>query len=154
MERGAGRERNIMVRAASTASPAKIWEIITGYDRLKQFLPDMLASEREGQDGAAVIVHTVCITRHLFFMFKMNFHWRVIEHPQQHSLEFERIAGDFESFRGSLEITTDPATRKSLIVFRAMAVPQGAMLNSKLESMARRILIPHMNALRTKAESN
>ena len=154
MERGAGRERNLMVRATSTASPAKIWEIVTGYDRLKQFMPDMLSSEREGQDGSAVIVHTVCLTRYLFFMFKMNFHWRVIEHPQQHTLEFERIAGDFESFRGSLEITTDPAKKLSQINFRAMVVPEGATLNAKLESMARRILIPEMNTLRTKAESN
>src|SRR5207302_1338475 len=63
METGAGRERTFIVRAGTKASVNRVWEILTGYDRLKQFVPDMLASEREGQDGAAVIVHTVCLTR-------------------------------------------------------------------------------------------
>ena len=33
---------------------------------LVQFVPDLLVSDREGQDGPAVIVHTVSLTRLLF----------------------------------------------------------------------------------------
>ncbi len=154
MENGAGRERTVMVRAASKASVNKIWEVLTGYDRLKQFMPDMIASEREGQDGAAVIVHTACLTRYAFFVYKVNLHLRVIEHPREHSLEFERIAGDFESFRGSIELTTDPATHDSQIAFHATVVPSGHVMSGVLETKARRLLIPQVEALRAKAESN
>ena len=116
-------------------------------------MPDMLASEREGQDGAATIVHTTCLTHFMFFVFKVNLHLRVIEHPQQHSLEFERIAGDFESFRGSIEVTTDPATRDSQIAFHATVVPSGHALNWIMEGMAKRLLTSQLDAIRLKAEA-
>jgi hypothetical protein len=151
MERGAGHERTILVRATSKASIDRVWEIITGYDRLKQFMPDMLASEREGQDGAAVIVHLVCLTRYMVFMFKVNLHLRVIERPREHVVEFERIAGEFESFRGSVELTTDPATHNTQIAFHATVVPTSHAVT--LETMARRLLVPQMEAIRTRAES-
>ena len=153
MELGAGRERTFIVRAGSKASVEKVWELITGYDRLKQFMPDMLTSEREGQDGAAVIVHTVCLTRFMVLVFKMNLHLRVIEHPRQHTLEFERIAGEFESLRGSVEVTTDPVTRDTQIAFHATVVPSAASLSWKLEKMAHRLLVPQLEAIRSKAES-
>jgi hypothetical protein len=127
---------------------------LTGYDRLKQFVPDMLASEREGQDGAAAIVHITCLTRFMVFVFKLNLHLRIIEHPQQHALEFERIAGDCESLRGSIELTADPGTHESQMIFHATVVPNGYMTNTKLESMARRLLVSQANAIRAKAESN
>ena len=154
METGAGRERTFMVRAGSKASVGKMWEVLTGYDRLKQFIPDMLASEREGQDGAATIVHTVYLTRFMIFMFKVNLHLRIIEHPREHTLDFERIAGEFESFRGSVELTQDPATHESVIAFHAVVVPSGRMANWALEPMARRLLVPQIEAIRAKAETN
>jgi hypothetical protein len=154
MEKGSGRERILSVRATSHASVNRLWETLTGYDRLKQFVPDMLDSEREGQDGAAAIVHVTCLTRFMVFVFKLNLHLRIIEHPQQHALEFERIAGDYESLRGSIELSTDPGTRESQIIFHATVVPNGYMTNTKLESMARRLLVAQANAIRTKAESN
>jgi hypothetical protein len=114
----------------------------------------MLTSEREGQDGAATIVHTVCLTRFMIFVFKLNLHLRVIEHPREHTIEFERIAGEFESFRGSVEITSDPATHDSQIAFRATMVPSGHAMNWVMEKMARRLLVAQMDAIRAKAESN
>jgi hypothetical protein len=114
----------------------------------------MLASEREGQDGAAVIVHTVCLTRLAFFVFKVNLHLRVIEHPREHTLEFERIAGEFESFRGSVQLATDPASHDTQIGFHATLVPSGHMMNWVIEKMARRLLVTQIEAIRTKAETN
>ena len=117
-------------------------------------MPDMLASEREGQDGAAVIVHMVCLTRFMIFVFKVNLHLRVIEHPREHTLEFEKIAGEFESFRGSVEVTTDPATHDSQIAFHATLIPTGHATNWVMESMARRLLVAQIESIRAKAESN
>ncbi len=154
MERGSGREKTFLVRTTSKASVSRIWEVLTGYDRLKQFMPDMLASEREGQDGAATIVHTICLTRYMVFMFKINLHLRVIEHPREHTIDFERIAGEFESFRGAVEVTTDPATRESQISFHATVVPNGHSASFVTESMAKRLLVPQLESIRAKAEAN
>ncbi len=153
MEKGVGRQRTFVVQAASNASPQKLWEVLTGYDRLKTFVPDMLTSAREGQDGAAIIVHTVYLTRFMFFVFKINLHLRVLERPREYAIQFERIAGEFESLRGSVEITTDPVTKQSRITFHANVVPTGRSMGWVIEKMGRRLLVPHLEAIRTKAES-
>ena len=49
MERGNGKERLVTVKSPSTASPARLWETLTSYDRFTQFIPDVVVSQREGQ---------------------------------------------------------------------------------------------------------
>lgn len=154
MQNGPGRSRNVMIRVPSRASPARMWEILTSYDHLMRFVPDMLLSEREGQDGSAIVVHTQNLARVMFFVFKMDLHLRVIEHPQQTSLEFERLAGEFESFRGSVEIAPDPSTFGSVLQFRATLVPKGRTMNWSLREATRRYLVPLFEAVRAQAESN
>ncbi len=78
----------------------------------------------------------------------------MIEHPREHTLEFERIAGDFDSFRGSVQLATDPATRDTLIGFHATMVPSGHIMSWVMEKMARRLLVTQIEAIRAKAESN
>lgn len=154
MSRGAGKDRTLTANAPSKATPGKLWETLTGYDRLKQFVPDLIVSEREGQDGSAIIVHTVFLTRFMFFVFKTNLHLRIIEHPMERTIEFERIAGEFESFRGSAQIMSDPTTQSSSLVFRATVVPTGRMPDWVLRGMAQRFLLPVLEAVRSHAETN
>lgn len=152
MESLSGRERRLSLQAPSRASVSKLWETVTGYDRLKQFAPDLLVSEREGQDGSATIVHVVSLSRLLFFVFKVNLHLRIIERPQEHALEFERIAGEFRSFRGSVQISPQGSSGSTL-QFRATVIPQGRMPNWVLRDMTKRFLVPLIDALRARAES-
>src|SRR6185437_8978451 len=51
LEKGEGRERILMAKVSSPAPVNRLWEVATYYDKLKQFVPDLLISEREGQDG-------------------------------------------------------------------------------------------------------
>jgi len=114
----------------------------------------MIASEREGQDGAATIVQHGLSDSADVFVFKMNLHCASSSIRANTTLEFERIAGEFESFRGSIEISTDPVTHDSQMAFHATLVPSGHAMNWALESMARRLLVKQIDALRAKAESN
>jgi hypothetical protein len=152
MESGAGRERTVEVRVQSQAAPARMWEVLTGYDRIKQFVPDVLVSEQEGRDGAAIIIHTVSLTRLFFFVFKVNLHLRIIEHPQQHSLDFERIAGEFEQFRGSIELPSEAGN--TTLVFHAALTPKGHMPDWVIRGMARHFLLPVLDAIRAQAEAH
>jgi hypothetical protein len=154
MADGNDRERLITVKAPSQASPAKLWETLTGYDRLTQFIPDLLISQREGQDGNAIIVHTVSLTRYMFFVFKTNLHLRILENTSQHRLEFERIAGDFDKFTGYVQIAPDPTGTRSTIEIHLTVVPKGHMANSIMHTMTQRFIVPGVDALRSKAESN
>ncbi len=154
MEKGEGKERVIHAIAPSHATPGKLWETLTTYDRLTQYVPDMLTSQREGQDGSAIIVHTVSLSRLMFFVFKTNLHLRILEHPQQHRIEFERIAGDFEKFAGSIEINPDPTGTRSTIELRLSLAPKGSVPQWAVRRMAQRFVVPVLDAVRAKAEAN
>lgn len=154
MQHASGRERTLQASVVSTATPDRLWEALTGYERFKQFVPDVLESSREGQDGAAVIIHTVSLARWMMLVFKINLHLRIIERPAQRVIEFERLAGDFQSFRGSFEIVGDPATKKSTLVFHATLAPKGRMPDWVLRGMARRFVMTKLDAFRTRAEAN
>jgi hypothetical protein len=154
MERGNGKERLVTAEAPSKATPARLWETVTSYDRWSQFIPDVLSSKREGQDGQAVIVHTVTLTRLMFFVFKVNVHLRILEHPQQRRLEFERIAGDFEKFSGHIEIVSDPTNTRSTLKLNVTLAPKGRVPNWAVRGMGEHFLVPVLEAIRTKAESN
>jgi hypothetical protein len=154
MDRAEGRGRTVQIRVPSKAAPGRLWEVLTGYDQYKQYVPGMLLSEREGQDGSAVIVHTQSLTKVLFFVFKVDLHLRVIEHPGQMTLEFERIAGEFKQFKGAVSITTDPATKMSVVQFKASLIPKGRSMDWALRDGARKFLVPLFEGVRTQAERN
>jgi hypothetical protein len=103
--------------------------------------------------GPAVIVHTVSLTRLMFFVFKVNLHLRILEHPQQHRLEFERIAGDFEKFSGYVEMVPDVAGTKTSLNLHLNLVPNGYMPGWAVTSMTQKFLVPVLDAVRAKAES-
>jgi len=154
MEKGNGRDQTLLARVTSKASADRLWEALTGYERYKLFIPDVMLSEREGQDGSAVIVHTISLARWAMFVFKINLHLRIIERPSQRLVEFERIAGDFETFRGSIEVVTDPISKQSAINFRAAIVPKGKMPTWVLRDMSKRYILPKLDAIRARAETN
>jgi hypothetical protein len=148
-----GREHAARLQVPSHASPAKLWETVTGYERLSQFVPDLLVSDREGMDGSAVVVHTVSLTRLFIFIFKLNLHLRLTEHPQQQALEFERIAGDFEKLQGKIEITSAPAGSQMSVDLHLTVAPHVLMPDWVLRGMAKRFLVPALDAIRARAES-
>ena len=152
VEKGPGGERTILARVSSRASASRLWEALTGYDQLKQFVPDVLVSEREGRDGNAIIVHTVSLSRFLFFVFKVNLHLRIIESPTQRSLEFERIAGDFEQFRGSVQLEPEKPGEPARLIFKATIKPKGRTPLWALRDMSRGFIAPVLQAICARAE--
>jgi len=154
LEHGSGHDRILQAQVASKAAPDRLWEALTSYDRFKLFVPDVLESEREGQDGSAIIVHTVSLSHWAFFVFKINLHLRIIERPAQKVIEFERIAGDFETFRGSFEIQSDPQSKQSTLIFHSTLAPKGKMPDWMLSGMAKRFILPKLVAFCARAEAN
>lgn len=154
MDSGSGRDRILQARVRSAASPERLWEALTSYDRFKQFVPDVLESSREGQDGNAIIVHAISLSRWMILVFKINLHLRIIERPAQKVIEFERIAGDFETFRGAFEIQSDPNSKQSMLIFHATLAPKGKMPDWVLAAMSRRFILPKLNAMTSRAEAN
>lgn len=154
IQRGNGKERLVHGSVQSHGTISRLWELATSYDRFSQFVPDILVSQREGQDGNAIVVQTVSLTRVLFFVFKINLHLRIIEHPSERMLEFERIAGDFESFKGTLAVKSEMGNpNMSTIVLNATLIPRGYTPDWIIRAMTQRAITTALDALRNKAEN-
>ena len=100
-----GNEVVVFAMAEVAADDVTTWEVLTSYDRLPDFIPDMLASrtlERMGSD--ALVLQT---GRAGFGPFKQDFSLTLAVHEvQQQSVTAHAVAGDFRRFESSYHLRT------------------------------------------------
>jgi len=107
---------NIFGRVAAVLSVGRLWETVTGYDRLRQFMPDMIASNVKSRRRSDDCAHGLSDSADVLSSDESSFARSSSIRANTH-WNFERIAGEFESFRGSIETQTDPVTHDSQMAF-------------------------------------
>ncbi len=91
-----------MALRASTDIPVaalKVWNVLTDYDHLPDFLPQMQASRMVQRIGNNIILEQVTKTQFLFFSKKIEIKLNVIEKPFE-EIVFDRTGGNLELFSG------------------------------------------------------
>jgi len=98
----------VIATAEVPADDATTWEVLTAYDRLADFIPDMSASrtlEREGPD--ALVLQT---GRASFGPFKRDFSLTLAVHEVwQQAVTARAVGGDFTHFESSYRLHSDGA---------------------------------------------
>ena len=104
--RQSGDEIVVVATAGVAADQATTWDVLTGYDRLPDFIPDMAASrtlEREGSD--ALVLQS---GRAGFGPFKQDFSLTLAVHEvRQQAVTAHAVAGDFTRFESSYRLRAD-----------------------------------------------
>ncbi len=104
--RQSGDEIVVVATAEVAADEATTWDVLTGYDRLPDFIPDMAASrtlEREGSD--ALVLQS---GRAGFGPFKQDFSLTLAVHEvRQQAVTARAVAGDFRRFESSYQLRAD-----------------------------------------------
>jgi ribosome-associated toxin RatA of RatAB toxin-antitoxin module len=77
---------------------ARAWEVLTDYNRLSQFVPDLHESRVVARKGNSVVVEQKGAARFLFFSYPIEVQLAVTEHPRQR-IESRAIAGNFRELR-------------------------------------------------------
>lgn len=146
MEAVAKRQRRITSQIAIAQRRESVWEVLTDYESLPEFLPNLEKSQRlEHPEGEKVRLEQVGKQR----LLKINFSARVVldltETPPER-IDFEMVEGDFKAFSGywsleSLEETTQ-------LVYSIFVWPKRTMPVSLIERRLSKDLSLNLVAIR------
>ena len=101
-----GREILVFATAQVAADNGTAWDVLTGYDRLPNFIPDMSASRTLEREGSNALV--LQSGRAGLGPFKQEFSLTLAVHEVwQQSVTARAVAGDFRRFESSYQLSTD-----------------------------------------------
>jgi ribosome-associated toxin RatA of RatAB toxin-antitoxin module len=116
-----------MYRIASSgtvaATPAAVWRILTDYNRMADYVPDMKSARVVSRDGDKVIIEQHGAAKFLFF--SRDIHLVVQVHEQApNKLDVSLIDGDMKVYRCTWELTPVAATGGTRVLYNATIEPK------------------------------
>ncbi len=118
VEEVAKRQRRITSQIAIAQPRETVWQVLTDYESLPEFVPNLKTSQRlEHPEGDKIRLEQVGKQR----LLKMNFSARVVldlvEMPPER-IDFEMVEGDFKGFSGYWQLdSVENTTQLSYSVF-------------------------------------
>ncbi len=153
-DRAEGRQRQISAKIQIPHSTEQVWQILTDYETLADFIPNLSKSKRiEHPQGGIRLeqVGTQCL---------MNFKFCarvVLDMVEQfpHQIEFQMIEGDFKSFSGSwqLEPMTLAGRSATALRYTLLVLPPRTMPIGLIERRLKQNLAANLVAIRQRAET-
>ncbi len=104
MERLPGGCRRLAVQLRLDLTPEAIWEVLTDYDHLSQFIPNLQVSRLLWRRDAVVGLEQEGAQRFMGMQFKARVQLELTEHLEQQRLSFVMAKGDFRRFEGAWQI--------------------------------------------------
>jgi ribosome-associated toxin RatA of RatAB toxin-antitoxin module len=93
---------DVHARAVLRAPLAIVWDTLTDYDHLAEFVPGLTKSRVISQTGATTTVEQSGEARFLFFVFPIEVTLESVYNPP--TLEVRRIAGNLRHLQGRYEV--------------------------------------------------
>ena len=116
MEKLSGGSRRLAAQLTTTATFESLWKVLTDYDRLNLYIPNLLSSKTIYQKNNNVHLKQVGAQDFLGIKFSAEVTINLFEEKELGLLKFSLIKGDFRKFEGSWRIQkTKDNTKNSLI---------------------------------------
>ena len=100
----------------------KVWRILTGYERMAEFVPDMESCKILSRNGNEVILEQFGVARFLFMSKSIHLIVRVTEQPMS-SIDISLISGDMKHYESHWELIPVPETGGTKIVYSGKMIP-------------------------------
>lgn len=104
MERLPGGCRRLAVQLRLDLDPDAIWAVLTDYDRLSSFIPNLQSSRLLWRRDAVVGLEQEGAQRFMGMQFKARVQLQLTEQLEQWTLSFVMLKGDFRRFEGAWKI--------------------------------------------------
>jgi ribosome-associated toxin RatA of RatAB toxin-antitoxin module len=132
---------------AVNASLPKVWRILTNYERMTEFVPDMESCKVLSRNGNEVIIEQFGVARFLFMARTIHLIVRAVEQPMS-SIDITLISGDMKHYESRWELVPIPETGGTKIIYHGKLMPNfyvpgllGAkMIRSDIERMMGAVL--------------
>jgi ribosome-associated toxin RatA of RatAB toxin-antitoxin module len=100
----------------------KVWRILTGYERMAEFVPDMESCKILSRNGNEVILEQFGVARFLFMSKSIHLIVRATEQPMS-SIDISLISGDMKHYESHWELIPVPETGGTKIVYSGKMIP-------------------------------
>lgn len=117
-------QKVFVVQASGTvlAPPFAVWKILTNYERMPEFVPDLQTTRVVSRHGNEVIVEQLGTARFLFVRRDIRLVVRVTEQPIS-TIDIALIAGDMKQYDCRWELIPIPETGGTRVVYSGRLVP-------------------------------
>ncbi len=112
----------VQATGAVMATPAAVWKILTNYERMPEFVPDLQTTRVVSRNGNEVIVEQLGTARFLFIRRDIRLVVRVTEQPGS-IIDIALIAGDMKQYNCRWELIPIPETGGTRIIYSGRLVP-------------------------------
>ena len=117
MEKLSGGTRRLAAQLTTSASFESLWDVLTDYDRLNLYIPNLLSSRKIYENKNNVHLKQVGAQDFLGMKFSAEVTIDLFEEKELGLLKFSLIKGDFRRFEGSWKIQTIKKTSKTSLIY-------------------------------------
>ena len=117
MEKLSGGTRRLAAQLTTSASFESLWNVLTDYDRLNLYIPNLLLSKKIYQNKNNVHLKQVGAQDFLGMKFSAEVTIDLFENKELGLLKFNLIKGDFRKFEGSWKIQNIKNTSKNSLIY-------------------------------------
>lgn len=112
---GAADSKIVNARVVIDASPAAVWQILTNYNDLKNYVPGYQESKVIQSNGASKTVHLgVKVSK---FLPTMKYQVKINENRAANQISINRISGDFQDIKATYKLIPSEGGNKTVLVY-------------------------------------
>ena len=117
MEKLSGGTRRLAAQLTTSATFNSLWNVLTDYDRLNLYIPNLLSSRKIYKNNNNVHLKQVGAQDFLGMKFSAEVTINLFEEKDLGLLKFSLIKGDFRKFEGSWKIQNVKNTPKNSLIY-------------------------------------
>ena len=117
MEKLSGGTRRLAAQLTTSASFDSLWNVLTDYDRLSLYIPNLLSSKKIFKNNNNVHLKQVGAQDFLGMKFSAEVTIDLFEEKELGLLKFSLIKGDFRRFEGSWKIQNIKDTSRNSLIY-------------------------------------
>ncbi|MEN9208267.1 MAG: SRPBCC family protein [Gloeomargarita sp. GMQP_bins_120] len=142
-------DRSIRAVTAIPAPVEPIWQVLTDYERLADFVPSLVLSRRLPHPPGKIRLEQIGAQRFL----KCSFRARVVLDIEEHypeRIDFHAVEGDFVTFRGAWELQPQPQATQ--LIYSVHLRPRLGLPVRLVENKIQRGVTVNLLAIRRQVE--
>jgi len=114
----------VQAAGVARATPQQVWRVLTDYERLEEFVPDLVSSSVLSRNGNEAVIEQKSRTAILFLVHTVQMVVRIEEQPYS-ALTVERLSGDMRHYRArwALEPVAQPDAEGTRVALHAAMEP-------------------------------
>ena len=153
MEKFSGGTRRLAAQLTTSASFDSLWNVLTDYDRLNLYIPNLLSSKKIYQKENNVHLKQVGAQDFLGVKFSAEVTINLFEDKELGLLKFNLIKGDFRKFEGSWKIKNIKNTSKNSLIYELTVQGYQWMPIGMIEKRLKKDLSENLIAVDRQAKS-